>query len=127
MIQPTNNQFQELASALLGASHRLLRSPLAGDLEPAAFAVLALVNRSGAARPSDLAATMRLDVSTISRHIQKLETDGYVARGRDARGGRSYRLQVTPTGLSAIKDGGARRAAFFRQAIAHWPRKDFDP
>src|SRR5262245_15688444 len=124
MIQANNNQFHELANALLGASHLLLRSRLHGDPEPAAFAVLSLVGRSASARPSDLVAGMRLDWSTISRHVQALESAGYLAKMKDARDGRSCRLQVTPAGRTAIKDAGTRRAEFFRQATARWSRKD---
>lgn len=125
MLQATNYQFHELASTLLGASHLLLRHPLRGDPEPAAFTVLHLVCQSAPARLSDVAAAMRLDLSTISRHVQALESHGYLAKIKDARDGRSYRLKVTSAGRKAVGEARARRAEFFRQATAHWPRKDF--
>ena len=125
MLQATNDQFQELANALLGASHLLLRHPLRGDPEPAAFMVLSLVCQSTSARPSDVAAAMRLDLSTISRHVQALESDGYLTKVKDPQDGRSYRLKVTTAGRAILAEAAARRAEFFRQATAHWPRKDF--
>src|SRR5438128_157128 len=125
MLQANNPQFQELANALLGASHLLLRHPLRGDPEPAAFAVLALVGQDPRARPSDLVGRMRLDLSTISRHIRTLESAGYLSKVKDSQDGRSCRLQLTATGRAALRETAVRRAAFFRRATAHWPGKDF--
>jgi DNA-binding MarR family transcriptional regulator len=124
MIQATNEEFQELADALLSASHLLLRQRIRGDLEPAAFAVLCLVCRSAAVRPSDVAGSMRLDQSTISRHIQALESAGYVAKIKDAQDGRSYRLKVTAAGRPAMSQAAVRRAEYFRKAAARWTKRD---
>ena len=125
MLQATNDEFHELANALLGASHLLLRHRLRGDPEPAAFLVLALAGRSATVRPSDVANAARLDQSTISRHIQALEADGYLAKVKDPQDGRCCRLEVTAAGRAALDGAKARRAAFFRRATAHWSRKDF--
>jgi DNA-binding MarR family transcriptional regulator len=124
MVQATNDEFQELADALLGATHLLLRQRIRGDLEPAAFAVLCLVCRSAAVRPSDVAGSMRLDQSTISRHIQALESAGYVAKIKDAQDGRSYRLKVTAAGRAAMSQSAVRRAEVFRKAVARWTKRD---
>jgi DNA-binding MarR family transcriptional regulator len=125
MLQATNDEFHELANALLGASHLLLRHRLGRDPEPAAFLVLSLVGRGASLRPSDVAAAMRLDQSTISRHVQALEADGYLAKVKDPRDGRCCCLKVTAAGRAAIDAAMARRAEFFRQATKHWPRTDF--
>src|SRR5215472_18901611 len=109
MLQATDDDFQQLANALLGAAHLLLRHPLHGDPEPAAFAVLATLCRGAAARPSDLAAAVRLDLSTISRHVQTLEADGYLVKARDPRDGRSCRLKATAAGRAATHRAAARR------------------
>jgi DNA-binding MarR family transcriptional regulator len=124
MLQATNDDFQQLANALLEASHLLLRHPLHGDPEPAAFMVLAALCHGRAARPSDLAGAARLDLSTISRHVQALEADGYVVKVKDPRDGRSCRLRVTAAGRAAINKAAARRVALFRRATAHWPQRD---
>jgi DNA-binding MarR family transcriptional regulator len=124
MIQATDSDFERLASALLGASHLLLRHPLHGDPEPAAFAVLAALCRGAAARPSELAAAVRLDLSTISRHVQALEARGYLVKVRDPRDGRSCRLKATAAGRAAISRAAARRVEVFRRATAHWTPQD---
>jgi len=124
MLQAIDSRFRQLADALLGASHLLLRHPLRGDPEPAAFAVLATLCHGAAARPSDLASSVRLDLSTISRHVQALEAGGYVVKVKDPQDGRSCRLKVTASGRSAINKMAARRAELFRHATAHWRPQD---
>jgi DNA-binding MarR family transcriptional regulator len=125
MSQATDGTFQQLASALLGTSHLLLRHPLRGDPEPAAFAVLARVcSHDTAARPSDLAASVRLDLSTISRHVQALEAGGYLVKVKDPDDGRSCRLTATAAGRAAVNKMGSRRAELFRRATARWPPRD---
>jgi DNA-binding MarR family transcriptional regulator len=120
-----NEEFDRLRNALLGASHLLLRHPLCGEPEAAALLVLSVACARASSRPSDLAAAMRLDLSTISRHVRDLEAERYVAKVKDAHDGRSYRLEVTAAGRAALQEAGARRAELFRRATAHWPRKDF--
>ena len=124
MIQATDSDFQQLANALLGASHLLLRHPLHGDAEPAAFAVLATLCHGAASRPSELASAVRLDLSTISRHVQTLEADGYLVKVRDPRDGRSCRLKATAAGRTALNRVAARRVELFRCATAHWAPQD---
>lgn len=124
MSQATDGDFQQLARAVLGASHLLLRHPLRGDPEPAAFAVLALLCHGAAPRPSELAPAVRLDLSTVSRHIQTLEAGGYLVKVRDPRDGRSCRLKVTAAGRTAIARARTRRVELFRHATAHWTPQD---
>src|SRR4051794_3083765 len=124
MLQANDGDFQQLANALLGASHLLLRHPLHGDPEPAAFAVLATLCRGAASRPSELAAAVRLDLSTVSRHVQSLEADGYLVKVRDPRDGRSCRLKATAAGRAAINKAAARRVESFRRATARWTPQD---
>ena len=124
MLQATDRDFQQLAKAVLGASHLLLRHPLHGDPEPAAFAVLAMLRHGAASRPSELASAVRLDLSTVSRHVQTLEAEGYLVKVRDRRDGRSCRLKATAAGRAAIDRATARRVELFRRATAHWAPQD---
>ena len=124
MLQATDDDFQLLANAVLGVSHFLLRHPLRGDPEPAAFAVLATLCHGAASRPSELASAARLDQSTISRHVQTLEAVGLLVKLRDPRDGRSCRLKATAAGREAISRAGARRAELFRRATSHWRPQD---
>jgi DNA-binding MarR family transcriptional regulator len=124
MLQATDDDFRQLADALLGASYFLLRHPLHGDPEPAAFVVLATLCQGAASLPSELAAAVRLDLSTISRHVQTLEAGGYLVKARDSRDGRYCRLKATAAGRAAINKAATRRVEFFRRATAHWKPQD---
>jgi DNA-binding MarR family transcriptional regulator len=68
---------------------------------------------------------MRLDFSTISRHLQSLESAGFLIRIKDSEDGRSRRLKLTAAGRTALRSTAARRAEFFRRATGRWPAKDF--
>jgi DNA-binding MarR family transcriptional regulator len=124
MLQANDSDFQQLSKALLGASHLLLRHPLQGDPEPAAFAVLATLCHGAASRPSQLASAVRLDLSTVSRHVQTLEANGYLVKIRDPRDGRSCQLKPTAAGRAAINRAAARRVELFRHATSHWTPRD---
>lgn len=125
MAQPTRDDFSLLAHALREAHHLSTRQLLRGNWEPAELAVLFLVFKNEAPRPSDLAAEMRLDLSTISRHIRALEMNGYLTKVKDEHDGRSFRLRLTPGGRDAIAAAMGRRAEHYRRATARWPAKDF--
>jgi DNA-binding MarR family transcriptional regulator len=124
MLQPSDSAFLQLANALLGASHLLLRHPLHGDPEPAAFAVLAALCQAAASRPSELVSAVRLDLSTISRHVKSLEADGYLVKVGDPKDGRSCWLKTTAAGRAVIRKSAARRAELFRRAVAQWDPQD---
>ena len=73
----------ELAGALYTVVLKLSRLPADEPVDKAGLAVLHETRRLGTFRPSDLAAEMRLDVSTISRHLRSLEQQGLVQRSAD--------------------------------------------
>jgi DNA-binding MarR family transcriptional regulator len=124
MLQATDDEFQQIANSLVGASHLLLRHRLHGDPEPAAFAVLAALCHGTASRPSELVSAVRLDLSTISRHVKALEADGYLVKVVDPEDGRSCRLKTTAAGRAVISKSAARRVQLFRRATAHWDPQD---
>jgi len=70
MVQATvcTKDDDELAGALYAVVLRLSHLPANEQVDKAGLAVLHEARRLGIFRPSDLAAQMRLDLSTISRH-----------------------------------------------------------
>jgi DNA-binding MarR family transcriptional regulator len=114
----------ELAVALYAVVLRLRRLPITGPVDKAALAVLHETHRLGAVRPSDLAAQMHLDVSTISRHLRVLEQRGLVARTPDPHDARAHRLSLTEAGAAALSHLLDQRAVAINEAIAHWPDED---
>jgi DNA-binding MarR family transcriptional regulator len=122
MVQATRNELNALAHALREAHHLSSRQLLHSNLEPAELGVLFLIHKNDVPRPSDVAAEMRLDLSTISRHVQALK--GYLAKVKDPQDGRSHRLRLTPAGRKAIYEAMARRADYYRRAVECWSTDD---
>jgi DNA-binding MarR family transcriptional regulator len=103
---------------------RLSRLRVGEPVDKAGLAVLQEARLLGTFRPSDLAAQMRLDVSTISRHLHSLEQQGMVQRSADPDDARAQRISITARGNHVIKGMMDHRAAMIRDAVAHWPEVD---
>ena len=116
----------ELAGALYAVVLRLSRLRVNEPVDKAGLAVLHEARLLGTFRPSDLAAQMRLDVSTISRHLHSLEQQGMVQRSADPDDARAQRISITARGTDVIKCMMDHRAAMIRDAVAHWPEVDRD-
>jgi DNA-binding MarR family transcriptional regulator len=116
----------ELAGALYAVVLRLSRLRVNEPVDKAGLAVLNEARLLGTFRPSDLAAQMRLDVSTISRHLHSLEQQGMVQRNADPDDARAQRISITARGGDVIKRMMDHRAATIRDAVAHWPEIDRD-
>jgi DNA-binding MarR family transcriptional regulator len=114
----------ELAGALYAVVLRLARLPVDEPVDKAGLAVLHETRRLGTVRPSDLAAQMHLDLSTISRHLHSLEQQGMVQRTADPIDARAQRISLTTRGCDVLNRLLDHRAAAIRNAIAHWPEGD---
>ena len=126
MVQATGctKDDDELAGALYAVVLRLSRLPVDEPVDKAGLAVLHETRRFGTVRPSDLAAQMRLDLSTISRHLRSLEQQGMVQRTADPDDARALRMSITACGGDVINRVMDHRAATIRDAIVHWPEDD---
>jgi DNA-binding MarR family transcriptional regulator len=113
-----------LAGALYAVVLRLSRLPVDEPVDKASLAVLHETRRLGTFRPSDLAAQMRLDLSTISRHVRSLEQQGMVQRTADPDDARAQRISITARGVNLLNRVLDDRAATIGDAIAHWPDRD---
>ncbi len=71
-------------------------------LEMPAFAVLMTLELEGAQRPSSLADTLDLDLSTVSRQLSALEREGRVLRQRDADDHRAQIVELSPAGRDVL-------------------------
>jgi len=114
----------ELAGALYAVVLNLSRLPVDEPVDKAGLAVLHETSQMGIARPSDLAAKMHLDVSTISRHLQSLEHQGMVQRSTDPDDARAQRISISAHGSDVLARVLDHRAATIRDAIAHWSAAD---
>src|SRR5260370_7224047 len=80
--------------ALLG--HALSDS----DLRPDEYAVYSVVFEHGALTPTELASYLAMPVTTTLDYLRAMARRGHAKRARNPPDGRSYRVSLTPEGLS---------------------------
>jgi DNA-binding MarR family transcriptional regulator len=82
--------------------------------------VLVRVSEVAPARLSDVAATVELDLSTISRQIRDLVAAGLIARTPDPADGRAAFLNLTDRGVTVLEAVSESRRRVLARAIADW-------
>jgi DNA-binding MarR family transcriptional regulator len=82
--------------------------------------LLVRVSDVGPIRLSDLAGTVELDLSTISRKIRDLVASGLIARTPDPADGRAALLSLTDQGIAVLEAVSESRRQVLAQAIAEW-------
>lgn len=80
----------------------------ASGMKTTQYSLLSCVLKIGPARPGDLARTLKMDASTLTRNLKPLVAAGWVELGAGPDG-RSRTVEITPTGR-------AKRA----EAQRHW-------
>ena len=78
----------------------------------------------GPLRASELADRALLDLSTVSRHLSALESDGYITRTPDPADGRAHLLAVTKSGQKLVREARAQRLAMLADALKGWSDAD---
>jgi DNA-binding MarR family transcriptional regulator len=124
VIHASDSVQPDVFGAMLRSMRAFKRQISEGPVEGPCLGVLWELQTRGASRPSDLAAAVGLDASTVSRHLQTLERGGFVARTRDTEDGRARSVEVTPTGSALIADAGTARDALLSAAMSGWTPDD---
>jgi len=114
----------DLAIALFDVVRLSRRTRRTDAIEPAAVVVLASADRLRPARPSDIACELRLDLSTVSRHLSRLEDEGYLCRIEDAEDRRTRRVETTDSGRAVLLDVLTNRASAIDDALHRWNQAD---
>lgn len=94
------------------------------SLERAGFGVLRRVAAGGELRVSDLAQSLGVDTSTMSRHVKSLERDGFLERTGDPADRRVAIVSLTPSGADALELLRAARHRFFDEIMDDWSERD---
>ena len=103
---------------------QLLRSPSEPGLSPLATELLRVVVEAGSIRASDLASTLFVTKTSISRYVNEMLDDGLLVQRRDPSDGRATLLSLSTTGRRALEEREARRTAVLHELCGGWPKGD---
>ncbi len=74
----------------------------------------------GPVRPSALADSLHLDLSTVSRQLATLETSGWVVRERDPDDRRAFLVRATDEGQQVLAVNLAARRDMLKDLLIDW-------
>lgn len=103
---------------LVAAKHSAPR--LEDGVDVTAYPVLFVVAGAGTVRISELATTLHNDVSTVSRQVSSLVTNGLLEKSADPSDGRAWVVSLTEHGRNAVGRIQASRAAWFQGLLTDW-------
>jgi DNA-binding MarR family transcriptional regulator len=121
---PRSRLTAELLDALMGVGRRFRRPNPDATVDPGSFWLLKSLLGDGPVRPTDLAASMGLDISTVSRHLAQLHRAGLVERSADPDDRRAQRVQLSPTGRAAVDAALAARRSLLERSLDDWADDD---
>lgn len=105
--------------------HRLKQNPQGGgSADRSAHVLLFTLSHAGPMRLSDLAATVYVDASTVSRQAAQLVTEQLLVRQPDPEDGRASVVALSDAGRRFVEDMIERRRAFFDSTVADWNAED---
>ncbi len=112
---------EDALAQLMMTVGRRFRARLDGDaVDPSQAALLYTLKIRGALRLGDIADAMKLDASTVSRHVHQLADRGFVERGPDPDDGRASIITLTDEGRVGLTSSFEQRRAILAEAIADW-------
>ncbi|MGH3794990.1 MAG: MarR family winged helix-turn-helix transcriptional regulator [Pseudonocardiaceae bacterium] len=121
-MPPERADVREMAAVLTRISSGVERVRRRGAAST--LALLQLVAAAVQVRPSDLAATLDVHHSSVTRQVQALEDTGHVQVTVDPQDRRSYLVSLTDSGAAELRrlvDVGVDRFAFL---VADWSAED---
>jgi DNA-binding MarR family transcriptional regulator len=127
MVQATAVRSSEANRALAGALFAVVqgsRHAVQDPVDRVTATMLADVGRLGPIRPSDLADQLRLDLSTVSRHVTTLVDKGLLLRSVHPDDARAQQLTLTDAGRRTLAEILDNRAATLGRATKHWSSTD---
>lgn len=111
-----------------GASTAVVRDRMFGvgetGVEPGHMDVLDLLQLDSPRRMSDLAGALRVDPSTVTRAIQRMEADGLVVRSPSPDDGRGVRVTATDLGRQRWAEVARRRHDIVADLLAPLDDRD---
>lgn len=110
----------QVAKAILRLEVPLEALPEGTTIGRTGYWLLVRVSEREPGRLSDLAESVELDLSTISRQIRDLVANGLIARTPDPADGRAALLSLTERGTAVLEAVSEARRRVLAQAIDDW-------
>jgi DNA-binding MarR family transcriptional regulator len=104
----------------------ILSSWAPSNLDWGAYGLLLHLVKDGPRRQGELAESVLLEPSTVSRRVGQLVQLGYVERRADPGDGRAVQLVATAAGQAVFDQLRARREEVFRQLLGRWDDDDVE-
>lgn len=113
----------ELLRALAGVKSwfREIQQGVYDGHSAASLMLLAVLERQGPARVTDLAEVARVDASVMSRQAAHLEAAGLVERSPDPSDGRAHRVGLALAGAEVLRHGRERLVRLLAERLEGWP------
>ena len=125
-LVPKHEAVEQLVRSVygLGIVQREISRHALAELGTQGFTALAVTQRFGPVRVSDIAERLRIDLSVASRQVRALMDAGYVERQADDEDRRAHRITVTERGAAVLQEAHRRIIAAFEAALADWDERD---
>jgi DNA-binding MarR family transcriptional regulator len=120
---PTSPE-QAVIFMIMQAARRLKTRHPEDLVDPSSFPLARQLMCTDAMRVSDLAATIGLDASTVSRQIKQLEDKGILERTPDPADGRASLVRLTATGRTTMQAAFKRRFERIQGVLGSWNDAD---
>lgn len=110
----------DVLDALMTIGRRMRGRGGDGIVDPGTFWLLRTLVADGPSRPTDLAASVGLDASTVSRHLAQLQRLGLVDRSPDPDDRRVSWVEISQTGRAAVDAAIAHRRTLLERSLHDW-------
>lgn len=120
MPQPTERDSDEavIVRAVLRLARALRQAASDSAVTGGALGLLATLYRCGAMSAVELARHERLQPQSLSRHLARLDQDGFIARTTDPADRRRKVIAITPQGTAALGQAMSTRRRWLATAMA---------
>ncbi len=92
----------------------------AHDLTRGDIVTLGVLEARGSTRPGQIAATLNVDPSVISRQLATLARLDLIARGTDPEDGRAELITITPQGQERLVQAREAMCVALAERLGHW-------
>ena len=108
-------QFSRSLRSRSGAWNRGL-----GDLSRGDLVTLGVVERQEHTRPGQIAGTLGVDASVVSRQLAQLDRLGLIARCADPADRRAEQISITPSGRERLAQNRAAMCQVLAERVTAW-------